>query len=170
MNIKWIGAILIVSSCTACGFSIAAGKRKEEHLLLDLLSILQLMEAELRYRLTPLPDLCRMGATETKGCLRSVFMNLHIELCRQKLPDASSCMAAAIARSGELPSRIRRLLVQLGSSMGRYDLEGQLQGIGTVRRRSEDSLESIRKNRDERLRSYQTLGICSGAALAIILC
>ena len=97
-------------------------------------------------------------------------MNLHIELCRQKLPDATSCMAAAIARSGELPSRIRRLLVQLGSSMGRYDLEGQLQGIGTVRRRSEDSLESIRKNRDERLRSYQTLGICSGAALAIILC
>lgn len=169
MGFRWIGAILIVTSCTACGFSIAAGKRKEEQLLLHLLSILQLMEAELQYRLTPLPDLCHMAATETKGCLRNVFVNLHIELCRQKLPDAGSCMAAAIGKSGELPSRIRRILSQLGHSLGRYDLEGQLQGIRAVRRRSEDSLASIRKNRDERLRSYQTLGICAGAALAIIL-
>ena len=79
------------------------------------------------------------------------------------------CMAAAIRESGELPNRIRSILAQLGHSLGRFDLEGQIQGIRTVRRRTEESLESIRKNRDERLRSYQTLGICAGAALAIIL-
>ena len=169
MDFKWIGAILIVSSCTACGFSIAAGKRKEEQLLLQLLRVFQLMETELQYRLTPLPELCRMAAGATKGNLRNVFANLHRELCGQKLPDAGSCMAAAIGKSEELPSRIRSILSQLGYGLGEYDLEGQLRGIRAVRRRAEDSLEYIRKNRDERLRSYQTLGICAGAALAIIL-
>lgn len=169
MGYKWIGAVLIVASCTACGFKIAAGKRKEENLLLQLLRLLEFMESELQYRLTPLPELCRMAIGQSKGALRTVFLNLYQEFCQQQLPDAGSCMAAAIGKSVELPNRIRSILSQLGYSLGRYDLEGQLQGIRSVRRRSEESLESIRKNREERLRSYQTLGICAGAALAIIL-
>jgi len=96
-------------------------------------------------------------------------MNLFRELSWQKLPDAGSCMMAAIQRTGEIPGRIRRLLVLLGQTLGQFDLDGQLLGIQTVRRRCEESLESIRKNRDERLRSYRTLGICAGAALTIIL-
>ena len=169
MGYKWIGAILIIASCSGCGFAIAAGKRREEQLLYQLTEILQFLEADLQYRLTPLPELCRMAAGETKGILRTVILNLYRELKWQKLPDAGSCMYAAIQRSGEIPPRVRRLLVQLGHTLGKFDLPGQLQGIQTVRKRCEDTLVTIRKNRDERLRSYQTLGICAGAALAIIL-
>ena len=169
MEYRWIGAALIIIGCSSCGFSIAAGKRKEERMLCQLIHVLEFMEAELRYRLTPLPDLSRLAAGEVKGTLRVVFLNLYRELNWQKMPDAASCMSAAIQRTGEVPGRIRRLLVQFGQTLGRFDLEGQLQGIRTVRRRCEESLESIRKNRDECLRSYQTLGICAGAALAIIL-
>jgi stage III sporulation protein AB len=169
MGYKWIGAILIMASCSGCGFAIAAGKRREEQLLYQLIGILQFLEADLQYRLTPLPELCRLAAKETKGILRTVFLNLYRELKWQKLPDAGSCMYAAIQRSGEIPPKVRRLLVQLGHTLGRFDLPGQLQGIQSVRKRSEETLDAIRKNRDERLRSYQTLGICAGAALAIIL-
>lgn len=169
MGYKWIGAILIMASCSGCGFAIAAGKRREEQLLYQLIGILQFLEADLQYRLTPLPELCRLAAGETRGILRTVFLNLYRELKWQKLPDAGSCMYAAIQRSGEIPPKVRRLLVQLGHTLGRFDLPGQLQGIQSVRKRSEETLDTIRKNRDERLRSYQTLGICAGAALAIIL-
>lgn len=160
---------MIVASCTGCGFAIAAGKRREEILLCRLMEIIQFMESDLRYRLTPLPELCRLTAGETTGILRVVFINMYRELSWQKQPDAGSCMHAAIQRSGEIPPRVRRLLVQLGNTLGRFDLSGQLQGLQSVRKRCEDSLAGVRKNRDERLRSYQTLGICAGAALAIIL-
>ena len=40
MGYKWIGAVLIVGSCSGCGFAIAAGKRREEKLLLQLMGIL----------------------------------------------------------------------------------------------------------------------------------
>lgn len=169
MGYKWIGAVLIIISCSGCGFAIAAGKRREESLVCQLLRILQIIEAELQYHVTPLPELCRMAAGETKGILRVVFMNLYREMKWQQLPDAGSCMYAAIQRSGEMPARVRRLLVQLGQTLGRFDLSGQLQGIRAVQKRCEETLEMIRKNRDERLRSYQTLGVCAGAALAIIL-
>lgn len=169
MGFRWVGAILIVFSCTGCGFSIAAGKRKEEHLLYQILHILQFMESELRYRLTPLPDLCRMAAGEVKGVLRDVFINLFRELNDRKMPDAGSCMAAVLTKNEEIPSTVRHLLSQLGYSLGRFDLEGQLEGLRAIQRRCEDSLGRIQQNRDERIRSYQTLGICAGAALAVIL-
>lgn len=169
MGYKWIGAILIVLSCSGCGFAIAAGKRREEQILSQLMGVLQFMEAELQYRLTALPDLCRMAAGESRGLLQTVFLNLYRELTWQKMPDAGSCMYAAIQRTGEIPARVRRPLVQLGHSLGRFDLPGQLEGIRSVRKRCEEALAGIRVNRTERLRSYQTLGVCAGAALAIIL-
>ena len=169
MEYKWIGAVLIMGSCGYCGFAIAAGKRREERLMGQLLLLLNFMEQELQYRLTPLPDLCRMAAGETRGLLRDVFIHLYRELNWQKLPDAGSCMYAAIQRSGEIPPSVRRLLVQLGHTLGKFDLPGQLQGIQSVRKRCETSLDAVHKNRDEQLRCYRTLGICSGAALAIVL-
>ena len=169
MGFKWIGAILIIASCSGCGFSVAAGKRREERLFYQLMEILQFMESELQYRLTPLPDLCRMAAGESKGILQTVFINLFRELSWQKLPDAGSCMYAALQRSGDIPVRVRRLLVQLGHTLGRFDLSGQLQGIREVGKRCEESIQHIHKNKDERLRAYQTLGIFACAALAIIL-
>ena len=169
MLYKWIGSVLIVASCSGCGFAIAAGKRREERLIHQLLDVLQFMENELQYRLTDLPELCRMAAANSQGILRAVFSNLFRELNFRKLPDAGSCMYAAIGRSGDVPSAVRRLLVQLGNSLGQFDLSGQLNGIRAVRVRCGESLERIRKNREERLRSYQTLGVCAGAALAVIL-
>lgn len=169
MGYKWVGAILIIVSCGGCGFSIAAGKRREEKLHCQLLDMLQFMENELQYRLTALPELCQMAAANTRGDLSNVFSNLHRELETRKLPDAGSCMYAAIRQSGEIPARIRRLLILLGNSLGQFDLPGQIDGIRSVRRRCTDSLESIRKNREQQLRCFQTLGVCAGAALAVVL-
>lgn len=169
MGFKWIGAILIVASCSGCGLAIAAGKRREEKLIWQLMSVLQFIESELQYHLTPLPELCRMAAGQTKGLLRIIFLNLYRELSWQKLPDARSCMYAAIRRSGEVPIKIRRILIQLGHTLGQFDLSGQLEGIQLSRKRCEETLAEIRNNQAERIRSYQTLGICAGAALAIIL-
>ena len=169
MGYKWIGAVLIVGGCSGWGFYLAAARRREEQMLLQLHQVLQLVMSELQYRLTPLPELSRMAAGNSRGTLRVVFMNLYRELSWQKLPDAGSCMSAAIRRSGELPASVRRLLVQLGHSLGRFDLPGQLQGLEAVQKRCEGSLASLRENRDQRLRSYQTLGVCAGAALAILL-
>ena len=134
-----------------------------------MIGILKFMESDLQFRLTPLPELCRLAAGETKGTLHTVLMNLYRELCWQKLPDAGSCMYAAIQRSGEIPAGVRRPLVQLGHTLGRFDLPGQIQGIQAVQKRCGESLERIAVNREEWLRSYKTLGVCAGAALAIIL-
>lgn len=168
MTYKWIGAVLVIAGCGGFGFSLAASHKREEAALRQLIRVLRFMQWELQYRLTPLPELCRQAAGEARGQVRDVILYLAAELERQEQADASACMKSALARSCDLPRRVRRLLMQLGRCLGRFDLTGQLEGLESVRSACKAELKEMGKNRDVRLRSYQTLGLCAGAALAIL--
>lgn len=168
MNYKWIGAILIVLSCGGFGICLASGHRREETALRQLVSALDYMECELQFRLTPLPDLCRQAGSEGKGVVREVLLKLASELEAQVAPDVASCMRTALSSAGDVPARTKDALTMMGQSLGRFDLPGQLKGLDAVRSSCRRELEELTNNRDVRLRSYQTLGFCAGAALAIL--
>lgn len=169
MDFKWIGAVLITLGCGGFGCSLAAAHRREEYALRQLLSALDYMECELQFRLTPLPDLCRQAARERSGPVSRVLRELAEELDSQISPDVASCMSAALVAAGDIPRYTEENLKLLGSSLGRFDLKGQLNGLEAVRASCRRSLDELGNNRDIRLRSYQTLGLCAGAALAILL-
>ena len=168
MTGKWIGAILVICGCGGVGFSIAASYRREECALRRLMNALEFMECELRCHLTPLPELCRQTARESSGTIAGLFSTLARELDSQVAPDVQSCLRAARMVVGEIPGKVGQAWDLLGSTLGRFDLEGQIQGLETVRAFCRRELETLSRNRESRLRSYQTLGLCAGAALAIL--
>jgi len=168
MTLKLIGAICIILSCSGVGFSMAAAHRREEGALRQLMGLLDHFGCELQYRLTPLPELCRGAMVDREGDILKVLNILTLELEKQVSPDAGSCMRIAVEKAGRIPQSLRRNLLTLGTSLGRYDLQGQLNGIESVRVRCRSDLEELQRNRDVRLRSYQTLGLCAGCALAIL--
>ena len=61
------------------------------------------------------------------------------------------------------------LFLKLGGSLGRFDMEGQLRGIENARQLCRKEMEALSDHRDQRLKNYQTLAICAGVALAILL-
>lgn len=169
MTYKWIGAVLIVLSCGGFGLYQAAAYRREERSLGALLTAIDYMACDLQYRLTPLPDLCRQTSREGSGCVHDVFSALARELDMQIAPDVTSCMNAALASVSFVPEKTEKLLRQLGQSMGRFDLQGQLRGLAQIREACCREAEALAVHRDEKVRSLQTLGLCAGAALAVLL-
>ena len=168
MEYKLIGAVLIFAGCGGFGFLMASAHRKETASLLSLIHVLDYMECELQYRGTPLPELCRMAAGECSGILRQVFIGLFEALNDSFSQEVSRCMDSAISDARGLPDETRRCLVMLGNSLGRFDLHGQLRGLESVRAYCRSRYETLYENQAGRLRSYQTLGLCAGAALAIL--
>lgn len=168
MIVKLMGAALIVAGCGGIGFRIAANHRREEANLRQLIGILDYMECELQYRLTPLPELCRQASKEFSGLMGELFLELGAEMEAQTSPDIESCMLAAVGKTEKLTPLTREGLLLFGKSAGRFDIEGQLKGLEAVRQDCRRQLEALSCNRDTRLRSYQTLGLCAGAALAIL--
>ncbi len=166
---KWIGALCIMIGSGLFGFSMAAAHRREEHVLRQLIGALDYMQCELHYRMTPLPELCRQAGEQNRNVVGQVLLMLAREMECQISPDVECCMEHALATNEILPERAKRGFEILGTNLGRFDLDGQIQGLEAVRSFCRRELENLEKNRDARLRSYQTLGLCAGSALAILL-
>ena len=119
--------------------------------------------------MTPLPDLCAQAASGCKGRISQLWVHLSEELGRQTSPDVAGCIRAAKDAAGAFPSRVDKVLEILSLSLGQFDAQGQLQALEAARSHCRTELESMGNNRETRLRSYQTLGICAGVALVILL-
>jgi stage III sporulation protein AB len=168
MDYKWIGAILVFASCGGFGFALCVIHKNEEGMLRQLVSALDFMQCELQYRLTPLPELCRSAGLQASGCLRQIFLTFSRELDYRLTPDVSSSMDVALEQSHNIPPKVKAILQMLGNSLGRFDLNGQLLGLEAVRHQCREDLQNLAADKPLRLRSYQTLSLCAGAALVIL--
>jgi len=168
MYLKILGAIIILLSCGGIGFRIAHNHNRELSVLQQLINVLDFMECELQYRLTPLPDLCRQAASEQSGILSSIFLCLSQELEDQISPNVDACMHAALNRIQNIPPSTLEIMKQLGRSLGRFDIEGQLLGLESIRQICRQTLRQLNEHKQIHLRGYQTLGLCAGAALVIL--
>lgn len=169
MTGKLIGALLIIAAGGIFGFSLVREYRKEEDGLRQLIAALDYMQCELQYRMTPLPDLCREAGRENRSMVGQVLLMLAQELDCMVSPDVRSCMLEALGSGDKLPAKTRQAFENLGATLGRFDVSGQIQGLESVRAFCRRELESLASGRELRLRSYKTLSLCAGAALAILL-
>ena len=169
MDLKLFGALLIIAASGAVGYCVVSSYHRQERVLRDMLRMIDYMECELEYRLTPLPQLCRQAAGECSGDLGRVLIHFADELDAQVCPDTERCMQAAVLKSGKMTATTAECVLELGRSVGRFDLHGQLKGLSALRNICERKLSALENNKDARLQSYQALGICAGAAIAVLL-
>lgn len=167
MGFKLTGSLLIVMSCGGIGFSLAASHRTEIRTLQEFLRLLDLIEAELSFRLTPLPQLCR---TASKRCdaFQGILLAYTEALESQISPDPKACMETVLLKHKTLGSGAKKYLQSFGETMGMFDLPGQLKQLSALRENCRRELDALEENKDVRLRCYQALGLCVGAALAIL--
>ena len=169
MIFKMIGAAFIILSCGGFGFALAAAHRKEVRVLRKLITAIGYMKCELQYHCTALPALCRKTGMCTDGPVGEYFLALYRELESQICPDVKSCSFHALSKVRDLPDSVRNAILELSDTLGLFDLDGQLRGLDYAGEQVEQALEKLSSNQEQRLRNYQTLGLCAGAALAILL-
>lgn len=169
MYLKLTGALLVVAGCGGYGLMMAMNHRREVAALHQLVRVMEEMICELEYRLTPLPELCRFGARQTKGQLKAFFEALAKAMEEQVSPDVGICTVTALKATAGLPSFAAAQLQAMGQTLGRFDLTGQLTCLERCKQSCIGQLEVLEHQQAQRLRSYQTLGFCAGVALAILL-
>lgn len=169
MSLKWLGVICVVAGCGGFGCMMAWNVKRETRMLRQLLCALDFLSCELSFRMTPLPEALRKTAALYTGSIQAVFLRLAEELEQQIAPDVASCMEAVIAKTPELSKKASVYFRDLGRLLGNFDLSGQEKGLESIRKQCNAELRQLEDGQSQRVRSYQTLGLCAGAALAILL-
>lgn len=168
MTIKILGAFLIIAGSAGVGYALSRNCRREEQALGELVRCLEWMICEMNYRMPPLASLFRGAADVCKGAVSQTMGQFAYELERQLTPNVDACMYAAIAAVPNLPEKTAEHLRSLGTSLGQFDLEGQIDRLQAASVLCKQDLQRMSNGRETRLRNYQTLGICAGVALVII--
>ena len=168
MDIRLLGAVLVVTGCGGVGFTMAYHYKRELHSLRQLVCAVEYMISDLQYRQTPLPELISGAAGQCTAAVRNALEALSRELESQIAPDVKTCMSVVLSKQIALPRYTSEHMDSLGNCLGIFDLQGQINGLQAVREACETTRKSLEDDRAQRLRSYQTLGLCAGAALAIL--
>lgn len=147
---------------------IAANARREMSTLRQLISALDFIECELSYRMPTLAQLCRLAASITNGCIKRLLIRIAEELEMQKSNSVDQCVIAAIQHCPDLPPLTAQRVMELGKSLGKFDLTGQVKCIRGINSENIRLLDQLSVDNITRIRSYKTLGLCAGAALVIL--
>ena len=77
----------------------------------------------------------------------------------------------ALDRTAELSLAMpaRQTLLTLGASLGEFDLDGQSRALELALARLSSQLRRLEEGSGARRRSYATIGVCAGLAVAVIL-
>ena len=165
-----VGCILLLCGCGGLGLSAALRLRARWAQLRELVAALEEMERELRCRLTPLPELLAGLGARTAGPVGGFFTRCVRELDTLEERPFSRLWGQALEESGlALEEEDRRLLEELGASLGRYDGRSQCQAIAQVRGRLEENLAAALERRERLGRVYGVLGLSAGALAVILL-
>ena len=168
MILKVLGAIMVILGCGGFGLTLVFVSKNEIDSLKQFLTALEYMHWELEYKLTPLPELFRRIATICNGTLREYFETTAQIMERQSAPNAQTCLIMAMDKTKHIPKHTRNCVISLSKSLGQYDLSGQINGIQSVKNECKQKIDVLSQNKDVRFRSYQTLGLCAGAAIAVL--
>ena len=162
---------MLTLASAAAGFGFARAVRRRQRQLTALIGALDYCKNEILYRFTPLPELFSGLAKGEEPAVAAFF-----EACAAKMEASCSASPQAVIREAmqqtpglEWSAQTRETLQDLAFSLGRFDVEGQGRAIDLAQTRLQRELEEIRAGSRSRCRSYETLGICAGLALAVIL-
>lgn len=169
--VKLVGMILVVAASSAVGFGFAANIRAQSRQIEALLSALSYMKNEIAYRLTPLPELFYLLGKSAARPVGAFFAACAEALMQNPSASVQGVVRSALSQTPQLAitQQTRQTLLELALSLGKFDANGAGAALELAESRLRQELMVLDSHKRERCRSYETIGVCAGLALAVIL-
>ena len=169
LSIKLLGAILIIGASTWVGLHASRSVKRLDRRLRELCDSLELMKNELCFTNTSFEPLCRRLSESARGEVSTFFRELSQQAGTKDFSPVGAAKRASDAAKLNLPPASFFALERLIDGFGRYDLDGQLRQIELAQQELSAQLARNREDMDSRCRTYELLGICTGAAVIILV-
>lgn len=153
------------------GLRLAATAKKQQTQTLALIDATLRLRHELQYNLTPLPEVFELLSRAANREIGAFFGNIAARVQRVEGCAVGFACRRSLAKTPGLclPEGTRQTLMSLFDTLGKYDLEGNLQAIDLALSRLREQARGLHDSVRARCRTYLTLGVCTGLAVAVIL-
>lgn len=169
MNFRLIGALILCIGSSYLGFSAAGTVRRRGRLLQNLKLSLEMMRCEVSYTLTPIGKICDILAKSAEGEVRTLYIRLA-KVFSAPYPEQDNWAEELVHSTLRgIPEEPANAMIELLTSFGRFGVKEQLRLIDLTAEKVTAALEQTESEKKQRCKCYQTLGICTGLAIAILV-
>ncbi len=168
--LRLAGAVLLMGGASAIGFLAAAQLRARVRCLSAFSRALEYIERELRFRLTPIPDIFN-GLKGIENPHAAGFFAACSKNMRRLGEKPLNLLWREALEKTSLPLQEDELclLAELGDIVGRYDAEGQREAFALARERLGRCILHAEEDRDKMEKVYGAMGISAGAFMLLVL-
>ncbi len=167
--LRIIGAALVLAGAGGLGLGKGLQFYRQLRQLRDFVGAVEILKCELNYSLLPLPKLYRVAGRRTQGACSRFFHALAANL-EQGTPRNRAVEHALSDTHGLcLPKDAMLSLLELCSTLGRYDMDGENRMLQLSGQRMKAALERTEREKRPLAKSYASLGFCTGIALVILM-
>lgn len=162
---KLFGCCLIAAVCGVGGMLAAGRLSQRVNQLRLLIQLLNDMMNQLRYTLPTVGDMLQSLAGQP--CYQTLtFLTCAAEMLSHE-PFPHSWQTAL--RAHPLPQEEQTILLQVGSTLGSTDLDGQLSALSLCREQLQNLLRRAESLQQSHSTLYRSLGLLTGLFLVILL-
>ena len=167
--LRVIGAVLVLAGAGGMGLGKGLQFHRQLRQLRDFVGAVEILKCELNYSLMPLPKLYRVAGRRTQGACSRFFHTLATHL-EQGVPRSRAVEQALTETHGlYLPQDALLSVLELCSTLGRYDMDGENRMLQLSGQRLKAALERTEREKRPLAKSYASLGFCTGVALVILM-
>lgn len=170
--LKLLGSGLIILASTAFGWMVAANYARRPTELRLCADGLELLETQIGYAATPLPEALPRVAAALRGPVARLFSLTARALASGRGLTAGEAWRAAIDRvwaRTALTEADRDLLVALGPHLGASDREDQVKHLALARQRLTAACAEAEELAAREGKLWRNLGALAGLAIALVL-
>ena len=172
MLFKFIYSIVIVGCSSLLGFIFANTYVERAKLLNSLLATLQMLETEIVYGATPLPDIMRKIGNKSKKEIGDIFLSAADLLnCNSGQTFDEIWYSAVTQEAGHicLNREDIDLLLSLGKNLGISNCEDQMKHIRLIREEFKRHYELALIEQNKNTKLFKNLGFLLGMTIVIIV-
>lgn len=167
---KVVGAVLIVASTTLWGFMKAQSYIARPKQLQQLKTALQLLQTEISYGVTPLPQAFAKLESKLEPPIADFFSQARNGL--QSGLTAKQAWQKAIEETGEdtaLEEKDQQVLEELGYNLGQSSSEDQLRYLELAQNNLDDLHKKASEKKENKVKLWRYLGVLSGLLVVVLI-
>lgn len=172
MLLKLLGSLIIVITSSWIGFIIAGYYRERPKQLRDFQSALQMLQTEIIYGSTPIPEALSRIAKKTNMPVSTFFQNVKEILYNYRgytVDEAWEIALKNLHRESSLNKTDKEILSVLGNYLGISDKQDQIKHLkltSSYLKKQEENAEEERK-KNEKMWKY--LGVLTGLMIILLI-
>lgn len=169
MVLKIMISFLIVGITTYIGFFKAGKLKRREYVLKDMIRFLNMLENELKYMMSMLPNAYESARQGLNTDLKLYIGQIVVDMLTFETTDAvDKSICNNISKINELTNYDKNIIISTLKNLGRSDLDSQINIIENCKNVLEEQIKEANSLKLTNSKMYKTVGVITGIMIVVI--